>query len=46
MGVRYKLKCQECGKDWGNRPISYCQDCLGPLGVAYDLAAIREVITR
>jgi threonine synthase len=46
MGVRYTLKCRECGKDWGNIPLSYCQDCLAPLGVEYDLPAIRESISR
>jgi threonine synthase len=46
MGVRYTLKCRECGKDWGNIPLSYCQECLAPLGVDYDLPAIREAVTR
>ena len=46
MGVRYTLKCRECGKDWGNIPLSYCQEGLAPLGVDYDLPAIREAVTR
>ena len=44
----YELKCNECGRRYGNRPLSGCPDCLAPLEVAYDLEAIqkRNPITR
>ena len=42
----YELKCNECGKRFGNQPISACDDCLAPLEVAYDLEAIRPKFTR
>jgi threonine synthase len=43
---RYELKCNECGKRFGNQPLSACPDCLAPLEVAYDLEAARGVFTR
>lgn len=42
----YELKCNECGKRFGNQPLSACPDCLAPLEVAYDLDAVRGVFTR
>jgi threonine synthase len=38
----YQLKCNECGRTFGNRPLSGCPDCLAPLEVHYDLEAIRR----
>src|SRR5882762_5533450 len=43
---RYELKCNECGKRYGNRPLSACPDCLAPLEVAYDLEAVRGIFTK
>ncbi|HEX3966730.1 MAG TPA: threonine synthase, partial [Edaphobacter sp.] len=43
---RYQLKCNECGKRFGNQPLSACPDCLAPLEVAYDLEAVRGIFTR
>jgi threonine synthase len=43
---RYELKCNECGKRFGNQPLSACPDCLAPLEVAYDLEAVRGIFTR
>ncbi|MEO6911977.1 MAG: threonine synthase [Edaphobacter sp.] len=42
----YELKCNECGKRFGNQPLSACPDCLAPLEVVYDLEAVRGVFTR
>jgi threonine synthase len=42
----YELKCNECGKGFGNQPLSACPDCLAPLEVAYDLESARGVFTR
>src|ERR1700712_2781949 len=44
----YELKCNECGRRYGNRPLSGCPDCLAPLEITYDLEAIqkRTPITR
>jgi threonine synthase len=44
--TRYELKCNECGKRYGNQPLSACPDCLAPLEIAYDLDAARGVFTR
>jgi threonine synthase len=43
---RYELKCNECGKRFGNQPLSACPDCLAPLEIAYDLEAVRGLFTR
>ena len=40
---RYQLRCRECGTEWGNQPISFCQKCFAPLEVVYDLPRIREI---
>jgi threonine synthase len=42
----YQLKCRECQTAWGNQPISFCQSCFAPLEVTYDLARIREQISK
>jgi threonine synthase len=44
----YELKCNECGRRYGNRPLSGCPECLAPLEIAYDLDAIqkRTPVTR
>ena len=43
---RYELKCNECGKRYGNQPLSACPDCLYPLDLAYDLEAARGIFTK
>ena len=43
MAEHYQLKCRECGKLWGNQARSFCEECLSPLEVVYDLDAIRPV---
>jgi threonine synthase len=44
----YELKCNECGRRFGNRPLSGCPECLAPLEIVYDLDAIKrsEKFTR
>jgi threonine synthase len=42
----YELRCNECGKSFGNRPQSACDDCLAPLEVKYDLESVRGRFTR
>jgi threonine synthase len=42
----YELRCGECGKSYGNRPLSACADCLAPLEVQYDLGSVRGRFTR
>jgi threonine synthase len=43
---RYELACNECGRRYGNRPLSGCPECLAPLEVAYDLESARGEFTR
>ncbi|HXE09528.1 MAG TPA: threonine synthase [Acidobacteriaceae bacterium] len=42
----YELACNECGRRFGNRPLSGCPECLAPLEVAYDLESARGEFTR
>lgn len=42
----YELRCGECGKSYGNQPLSACPDCLAPLEVQYDLESVRGRFTR
>lgn len=44
--TRYELRCNECGKSYGNRPLSACPDCLAPLEVHYDLEPLQGHLTR
>jgi threonine synthase len=44
--VPYQLRCRECQTTWGNQPISFCQKCFAPLEVFYDLALIREQVSK
>ncbi|HXQ97418.1 MAG TPA: threonine synthase [Candidatus Limnocylindrales bacterium] len=46
MSEHYQLRCRECGRTWGNIPRSYCEECLSPLEVAYDYAALKGRVTR
>src|SRR5450631_2355015 len=46
MAEHYQLKCRECGKFWGNQARSFCDECLSPLEVVYDLDAIRPIFTK
>ena len=40
------LRCRECGRVREFEPAYVCEHCFGPLEVAYDLAAVRERISR
>ena len=42
----YELACNECGKRYGNQPLSACPDCVAPLELVYDLDSARGVFTR
>src|SRR5580704_7059793 len=46
MSDLYQLRCRECGKLWGNVPRSYCEDCLSPVEITYDYAALRGRVSR
>jgi threonine synthase len=44
--VAYELRCRECGKRYGNQPLSICEDCFFPLEVEFDLEQARGKFTR
>ena len=44
--LAYQLRCNECGKTFGNKPLSACDHCMAPLEVGYDLESIRPSVNR
>jgi threonine synthase len=46
MAYAYELRCRECGKRYGNAPLSICDECFSPLEVQCDLEAARSTFTR
>jgi threonine synthase len=40
------LTCHLCGATYPPEALWVCSDCLGPLEVTYDYAAVRKVMTR
>ncbi len=46
MAQHYELRCRECGRTFGNAPLSFCNGCFSPLEVTYDLDAVRHRFTR
>jgi threonine synthase len=42
----YELRCRECGRRFGNQPLSICDECFSPLEISYDLDALRSTVTR
>ena len=46
MNTAYELRCRECGKGYGNQPLSICDDCFSPLEVDFDLDYARSRFTR
>ncbi len=41
-----KLKCKECGAEYALEAKHVCEECFGPLEVAYNYDAIRRQVTR
>ncbi len=46
MSEIYELRCRECGRRYGNQPLSICDECFSPLEVAYDIDQLRGRVTR
>jgi threonine synthase len=46
VSTTYELRCRECGKAYGNQPLSICEDCFSPLEVIFDLEQVRGRFTR
>jgi threonine synthase len=42
----FELRCRECGKSYGNKPTSICEECFSPLEVSYDYDELRTRVTR
>src|SRR3972149_1133537 len=40
------LICKECGTVYDANPIHFCQECFGPLEVAYDYDFLRNRVSR
>ncbi|HEY6538070.1 MAG TPA: threonine synthase [Candidatus Dormibacteraeota bacterium] len=46
MPELFELRCEQCGRRFGNGPHVLCQDCFAPLEVAFDLQAVRAAVSR
>jgi threonine synthase len=46
LTTAYELRCRECGKSYGNQPLSICDECFSPLEVDFDLDYARSRFTR
>ena len=46
MADVYELRCTDCGRTYGNAPLSICEECFSPLEVFCDLEAARHEFTR
>jgi threonine synthase len=44
--MNFSLRCHLCGTTFPASALWVCDQCLGPLEVTYDYAAIRRVVTR
>jgi threonine synthase len=42
----FQLRCEQCGRHFGNGPLVLCEDCFAPLEVAFDLPAVRAAVSR
>src|ERR1044071_4133349 len=42
FGPAVALSCRECGARYDLGPIFACQDCFGPLEVAYDFGTVSR----
>jgi len=40
------LRCRECGAEYEPKAIHVCEECFGPLEVAYDYSALARTVTR
>jgi len=40
------LRCRECKREYPKQALHVCEDCFGPLEVAYDYAAIGKLLSR
>ncbi|MEX0653744.1 MAG: threonine synthase [Phycisphaeraceae bacterium] len=46
MSYVISLRCKECGKDYPIEPRTLCDDCFGPVEVAYDYDRMKGQVTR
>ncbi|HEY0308813.1 MAG TPA: threonine synthase [Acidobacteriaceae bacterium] len=42
----YELRCHECGRSFGNQPLTICDECFSPLEVCYDIDSAKGIVTR
>ncbi len=46
MSQLFRLQCPRCLREYPNGTTIFCDDCFTPLEIAYDLASIRQRLTR
>jgi threonine synthase len=42
----FQLRCEQCGRQFGNGPLMLCADCFAPLEVSFDLPSLRAAVSR
>ncbi|HUY08908.1 MAG TPA: threonine synthase [Candidatus Dormibacteraeota bacterium] len=46
MSELFQLRCEQCGRRFGNSPLVLCEDCFAPLEVSFDLPSLRAAVSR
>lgn len=46
MSEFFQLRCEQCGRQFGNGPLVLCEDCFAPLEVSFDLPSVRAAVSR
>ncbi|MGA7363397.1 MAG: threonine synthase [Candidatus Dormiibacterota bacterium] len=46
MPELFQLRCEQCGRQFGNGPRVLCDDCFAPLEVSFDLPSLRAAVSR
>ncbi|MGC2192556.1 MAG: threonine synthase [Candidatus Dormiibacterota bacterium] len=46
MSELFQLRCEQCGRHFGNGPLVLCEDCFAPLEVSFDLPEVRSAVSR
>jgi len=44
--ISNELRCKECGKNVGNSPRSFCEECFSPLEVSFDYDSLKKSVRR
>ncbi len=46
MSQLFQLRCERCGRTFGNAPLILCEDCFARLEISFDLPNLRAAVSR